>query len=213
MSVDECAASDQANRVPSDRPTDRELIALVLSGNLRAFEALMRRYNRTLYRTARAILRDEAEAEDVVQEAWLGAYRALGTFRGESKLSTWLARIAANEAFMRRRRNPKVRYSTEEHESVSEERGPEGEVQLSEARRVLEAHIEALPTGYRTVFRLRALEEFTVGETAAALGIPKVTVRTRYFRARRLLRESMANAADSLRNDRQDRRLEVRFSI
>ena len=186
----------QTTRAPSERQTDRELVHLTLSGDSRAFEALMRRHNRTLYRTARAILRDDAEAEDVVQEAWLRAYRAFGAFRGESKLSTWLARIAANEALMRRRRNPKDLFATEEHDCISQAPGPEEEAQLSEARRLLETHIEALPDGYRTVFMLRALEEFTVGETAAALDIPEVTVRTRYFRARGLLRKSMATDFD-----------------
>src|SRR5918992_1330138 len=90
---------------PSERPTDTELIARILSGDMRALETLMRLHNRALYRTARAILRDDAEAEDAVQEAYLQAYRALGTFRGESKLATWLVRITANEALMRRRRN------------------------------------------------------------------------------------------------------------
>src|SRR5512134_3294756 len=91
----------------AERLTDTELIERTRSGDMRALEALMRVHNRTLYRTARAILRDDAEAEDAVQEAYLQAYRKLGTFRGESKLSTWLVRITANEALMRRRRNPR----------------------------------------------------------------------------------------------------------
>jgi RNA polymerase sigma-70 factor (ECF subfamily) len=175
---------------------NRELVAPILSGDPQAFEAFMRRYNRTLYRTARAILRDDAEAQDAVQEAWLRAYRALRTFRGESKVSTWLVRIAANEALMRRRRNPKTVAAMQEHDSISEAPGPEAEAQRTEARHMLETHIDALPDGYRTVFVLRALEEFTVGETAAALGIPDATVRSRYFRARGLLREWMAQDFD-----------------
>jgi RNA polymerase sigma-70 factor, ECF subfamily len=188
----------------SERPTDTELIARILSGDMRALETLMRLHNRTLYRTARAILRDDAEAEDAVQEAYLQAYRALGTFRGESKLSTWLVRITANEALMRRRRKPKAAMASTDVEPdnlVSYEAGPEGEAQRGETRRLLEARIDALPDPFRAVFVLRAVEELTVEETAAALGIPDATVRTRYFRARRLLREWMAGDIDTTLED------------
>ena len=162
---------------------------------MRALEALMRLHNRMLYRTARAILRDDAEAEDAVQEAYLQAYGALATFRGESKLSTWLVRITANEALMRRRRNVRaamVPTEVEPDDLASDEAGPEIDAQRGEMRRLLEAHIDALPDPYRAVFALRALEELSVEETAAALGIPDATVRTRYFRARGLLRKWMA---------------------
>jgi RNA polymerase sigma-70 factor (ECF subfamily) len=154
----------------------------------------MRRYNRTLYRTARAILRDDAEAEDAVQEAYLRAYRALETFRGESKFSTWLIRIAANEALMRRRKNAGaanvVPLEAAAELQAREERGDHM------LRRLLERRIDALPDDYRAVFVLRALEELSVEETAAALGIPEATVRTRFFRARGLLRESLAQEVD-----------------
>jgi len=151
-----------------------------------------------LYRTARGILRDDAEAEDAVQEAYLQAFRALGTFRGESKLSTWLVRITANEALMRWRRNAKAAPRTEAEldDLASDEAGPEGTAQGGEMRQLLEAHIGALPEGYRKVFMMRAIEELSVEETAAALAIPEATVRTRYFRARNLLRTFMADAVD-----------------
>jgi RNA polymerase sigma-70 factor (ECF subfamily) len=185
---------------PSARPTDTELIARILSGDMRALETLMRLHNRTLYRTARAILRDDAEAEDAVQEAYLQAYRALGTFRGESKLSTWLVRITANEALMRHRRNARAAMMATDVDPdhlVSDEAGPESDAQRGEMRRLLEARIDALPDPYRAVFVLRALEELSVEETAAALGIPDATVRTRDFRARGLLREWMAGDIDT----------------
>jgi RNA polymerase sigma-70 factor (ECF subfamily) len=163
----------------------------------------MRRHNRTLYRTARAILRDDAEAEDAVQEAYLRAYRALDSFRGESKFSTWLVRIAANEALMRRRRNVRAAEvvpldGTIEIEGTIESGEEQGDHML---RRLLEKRIDALPDGYRSVFVLRALEELTVEETSAALGIPEPTVRTRYFRARGLLRESLARDVDRTLED------------
>jgi RNA polymerase sigma-70 factor (ECF subfamily) len=185
---------------PAERPSDTELITRILSGDMRALETLMRLHNRTLYRTARAILRDDAEAEDAVQEAYLQAYRALGTFRGESKLSTWLVRITANQALMRRRRNPKTADATE-REWISDAPGPETDAARGEMRRLLETHIDALPDPYRAVFVLRALEEFTVPQTAAALGIPDATVRTRYFRARGLLRMWMAGDIDAAQSD------------
>ncbi|HWV92346.1 MAG TPA: RNA polymerase sigma factor [Burkholderiales bacterium] len=178
--------------------TDTELVAKTLAGDMRALETLIRLHNGTLYRTARAILRDDAEAEDAVQDAFLQAFRALGSFRGESKLSTWLVRIAANEALMRLRRNANAaaRTDVEADELVSREAGPERTVQSSELRQLLEARIGALPEDYRAVFMLRAIEELSVEETAAALGIPEATVRTRYFRARNLLRKALAGDAD-----------------
>ena len=184
----------------SERPTDTELIARILAGDLRGLETLMRLHNRILYRTARAILRDDAEAEDAVQEAYLQAYRKLATFRGESKLSTWLVRITANEALMRRRRNARAVLAATDAESddqTSDKAGPEVAAQRGQMGRLLETRIDALPDAYRAVFVLRALEEFSVDETAAALGIPASTVRTRYFRARGLLRERMAGDVDT----------------
>jgi RNA polymerase sigma-70 factor (ECF subfamily) len=192
-----------------ERPTDSDIITRTLAGDMRAFEALMRLHNRTLYRTARAILRDDAEAEDAVQDAYLQAYRALGSFRGESKLSTWLVRITANVALMRRRREVRAMLAIPidgtadavAREGVSRTPGPDSEAQRAEMQRLLEARIDALPASYRTVFVLRALEELTVEETAAALAIPEATVRTRYFRARGLLRESMADDIDTTLGD------------
>jgi len=174
----------------------------------------MRLHNRPMYRTARAILRDDAEAEDAVQEAYLRAFAALGEFRGESKLSTWLVRIAANEALMRRRSAARraavvpLRAEGEhapEEQAMSQDPGPEQNAQRAEMRRLLERRIDALPDDYRAVFVLRALEEMSVEETAAALGVPEATVRTRHFRARALLRESLAQEVD--------RNLEEAFSF
>ena len=178
------------------QPTDTELIARILSGDLRALEMLMRLHNRTLFRTARAILRNDADAEDAVQDAYVQAYRKLGSFRGESKLSTWLVRIAANEALMRRRRNPRSVEAPERHEAASEAPGPQDDAERAQMRRLLETHIDALPDPYRAVFMLRAVEELDVGETAAALGIPEATVRTRYFRARGLMRSWLKDRID-----------------
>jgi RNA polymerase sigma-70 factor (ECF subfamily) len=196
----------QATRRAVHYRTDTELIEALRAGDLRAMEALMRRHNRMLYRTARAILGDDAEAEDAVQEAYLRAYGALAGFRGEAKLSTWLVRIVANEALMRRRRRsrtavvvpmgPAAAPSEEWSTVMSDRSSPEQDAARSEMRTIIEARIDALPEGYRAVFVLRALEELTVEETAAALEIPEATVRTRFFRARALLRESLAREVD-----------------
>ncbi len=160
---------------------------------------LVRLHHRALYRTARAILRDDAEAEDAVQEACLQAYRSIATFRGESQLSTWLMRITANEALMRRRSRVRAATKTpmdrnaEPDDQPGTQTGPERRAEHGETRRLLKERIGELPAEFRAVFMLRAVEELTVEETAAALAIPEATVRTRYFRARRLLRESMAS--------------------
>jgi RNA polymerase sigma-70 factor (ECF subfamily) len=177
--------------------TDIELVASILAGDMRALETLMRLYNRTLLRAARSILRNSAEAEDAVQETFLRAYRALGTFRGESKLSTWLVRIAVNEALMRRRgAKPEALTDRETDELVSGEAGPESTALRRDLGKRLIEQVERLPEEFQAVFRLRALEELTVEETAAALGIPQATVRTRYFRARALLRKSLQRQGD-----------------
>ena len=156
----------------NDATAEMQVTRRIAHGDTRAFAALMRRHSRMLFRAARAILRDDAEAEDALQEAWLRAYRAIGTFRGEARLSTWLVRIAANEALARRRKAV---------------RGPE---MLS----LGEASIRALPEAFRDVFMLRAVQELSVEETAEALGLPPATVKTRLFRARRRLRQAMAAA-------------------
>lgn len=141
---------------------DAELVAAVRASNPRAMEALMRRHNRTLYRTARAILRDDAEAEDAVQEAHIRAYRALEGFRGESKLSTWLVRIVANEALMRRRRRVRsaevIPMETGEQPETAEmanDASPGLETLRGQMRELLAARIDRLPDAYRAVFVLR----------------------------------------------------------
>jgi len=199
---------ETAPAVAAERLPDTELVERVLAGDARAMEALMRRHNRVLYRTARAILRDDAEAEDAVQDAYIHAYRALDKFRGESKLSTWLVRIAANEALMRRRRNVRLAEvvpidgTAEEPEpEMRNPDGPERDAVRSQMRHLLEARIDQLPDSYRAVFMLRGVEELSVEETAAALQIPEATVRTRYFRARGLLREALARDIDITMED------------
>ena len=173
----------------------------------RAFEEIMRKHNRMLFRTARAILRDDAEAEDALQEAYVQAYRSMDTFRAESKLSTWLARIVANEALMRLRKESRraeivpiqPAATVQDLEQITDSdmnKAPDAAAERRQMRRMLETQIDALPETYRAVFMLRAVEELTVEETAAVLNLPAATVRTRFFRARSLLREALASEID-----------------
>ena len=162
----------------------------------------MRRHNRMLFRTARAILRDDAEAEDALQEAYLRAYRSLDEFRGEAQISTWLARIVANEALMRLRKRARraeivpIDASATAEEVETEMEKPETAAERGQMRRLLESQIDALPDAYRAVFMLRAVEELSVEETGAVLDLPAATVRTRLFRARAMLREALAQKID-----------------
>jgi RNA polymerase sigma-70 factor (ECF subfamily) len=181
-----------------------QLSQRIAHGDAGAFEQLMRSHNRMLFRTARAILRDDTEAEDALQEAYLRAYRSIGAFRGEAKLSTWLVRLVANEALARRRKAvrraeivPIRSGDIPEHELELQEDAapPEGPAELAErsdTRRLLEAKIDGLSDAFRAVFMLRAVEGFSVAETAAALNLPEATVRTRFFRARRQLRAALS---------------------
>lgn len=192
---------------------DAELAARIASGDGLALQHLMRRHNQTLYRTARSILKDDAEAEDAVQEAYVLAYHAIDRFRGDAKLSTWLIRIAVNVSIRRARKlnrsaevidlvaDPADIHGTggmsqgaEMDEHTPEQ--PERAALRAETRRLIEDKINQMPDAFRTVFVMRAVEEMTVDETAACLGIPEATVRTRYFRARGLLREALAREID-----------------
>ena len=191
---------------------DQALAALVTTGDEAAVRLLTKRFNQTLYRTARAILRDDAEAEDALQDAYLKAIRAMGTFRADAKLQTWLVRIVANEALQRlrkTRRGAQVIALDGDIETPIEDimapdepvAQPERETQRAEVRRIMERKIDELPDAFRTVFVLRAVEEMTVEEVAASLDIPEATVRTRFFRARALLRESLAREMDLATDD------------
>ena len=192
--------------LPSLSPADADLPRRVAAGDTMAFEVLMRTYNRRLFRTARAILRDDAAAEDALQEAYLRIYGSIGSFRGEAKLSTWLVRIVANEALARRRKDQRRAQIVPIHgggdeeqgmeEGVDQGEGPQRQAERGEIRQLLETKIDALPDSFRAVFVLRALEELSVDETAAALGIPEATVRTRFFRARSQLREALSREID-----------------
>jgi RNA polymerase sigma-70 factor (ECF subfamily) len=186
---------------------DAELAARAAAGDTRAFERVMRRYNQLLFRTARSILRNDGETEDAVQEAYLLAWRAIGSYRADAKLSTWLVRIVINQALARLRRrsaqvipldtamepiDPELREALED----DPDQRPEHRAQRAEMRRLIESRIDLLPESFRIVFMLRAVQEMSVEEVAAALELPEATVRSRFFRARGLLRESLSRDVD-----------------
>jgi RNA polymerase sigma-70 factor (ECF subfamily) len=191
----------------SDRTADATLAARAADGDDAAFERIMRRHNRLLFRTARSILKSDAEAEDALQEAYLRAWRAIGSFRSDARLSTWLVRIVINEALGRRRRggaavlafDATIDLDEMPMEDVVEgnpDHRPDRAAMRSEVRQLMETCIDALPEAFRTVFMLRAVQELSVEEVATALGLPESTVRTRFFRARGLLREGLARDID-----------------
>ncbi len=186
---------------PPPAVSDGQLVASALAGEGAAFAAIMRRNNRRLYRLARSILRDDAEAEDAVQETYLRAFTRLDAFRGEASLATWLTRIIMNESLGRlRRRRPTAELECADQEAMSGSAAassstlpsPEGQAARAEIRRLVESAIDALPANFRTVFILRAVEQLSVEETAACLGILAETVKTRHHRAKRLLREALS---------------------
>ncbi|MDD5248660.1 MAG: RNA polymerase sigma factor [Rhodocyclaceae bacterium] len=183
-----------ANDVPSPQAA---LVAGIVSGEPHAFERMMRQHNRRLFRVARSILGDDAEAEDALQDGYIHAYRAMADFRGESQLATWLTRIIVNQALERKRRR-RIPVETEgDIELISagdnsvRPETPESLAIRGELRRLIESSIDGLPATYRTVFILRAVEGLSVEETAASLGISQANTKTRFLRARAQLRDAL----------------------
>jgi len=182
-------------------PSDAALIARALARDAAALAEIMRRNNRRLYRAAWGILRDEQEAEDAVQDCYLKAFAALPAFRGEAALSTWLTRIAINEALMRRRKRQSqaaaignvipLRPEGTDEPAEDPALSPESAAMRTQLRPYLEEAVGALPEDQRAVFVLRALEELSVEETAQILDLNPQTVRTRFLRARRKLQQQL----------------------
>jgi RNA polymerase sigma-70 factor (ECF subfamily) len=168
--------------------TDEDIVSRVVAGEPTLFEQLMRRNNRRVYRAARAIVRDDREAEDVMQDVYVRAYEHLREFDHRARFSTWLTRIAVHESLARVRRGRRQESldSLPEDQPMSSTMQPTPEQSASDAemRGVLERAIGALPDEFRTVFVLRAVEEMSGVETAECLDIPEDTVKTRFHRAR-----------------------------
>jgi RNA polymerase sigma-70 factor (ECF subfamily) len=176
--------------------SDEEVVARVVQGQTALFEILMRRHNERIYRTARAILRDDREAEDVMQQAYVNAYVHLRQFDGRAQFSTWLTRIAVNEAIARARRLG--RYEPLDTETttpglmpVSSIADPERQAYAREMGTLMESAIDRLPDGNREVFVLREVEGMSTSETAQALGVSDDVVKTRLSRAKAALRREL----------------------
>jgi len=191
----------QAPQIVSEEIADQALIRRALARDEGAFRAIMQANNRRLYRLARGILRNDAEAEDAVQEAYVRAFTHLASFRGESSLATWLGRIVLNEALGRlRRERPRVDVDLVDHAAMEAQiiqfplvtaDDPEKSMAQREIRDVVEHAIDDLPEAFRMVFITRVIEGMNVDETARILGLKPETVKTRLHRARAMLRENV----------------------
>ncbi|MBY5827786.1 RNA polymerase sigma factor [Rhizobium leguminosarum] len=184
--------------------SDTDLVPLAKMGDELAIRAIVQRHNQRLFRTARAIIRNDAEAEDVVQAAYVKAFTNLTTFRGDAQLSTWLTRIALNEALGRVRAR-KNTTGVEEIDMQTTAPGgevlqfpsslsatdPETELARSQARHLLENAVDELPDDFRAVFVLRDVEGMSTDEAASYLGIRPETAKTRLHRARKMMRQSI----------------------
>jgi RNA polymerase sigma-70 factor (ECF subfamily) len=195
---------------PAVPANDEELVSRIARADPAAFEMLMRRHNGKLFRIARSILKDDVEAEDALQDAYLDAYRHIADFRGAAQVGTWLTRIVINQALIRLRRQKRDRVvvpfadrdamdQDRARREVADERteSPASATLRGEIRRMLERRIDELPVAFRTVFVMREVEDMTVQETADCLAIPPATVRTRLFRARAMLRAALARDIDT----------------
>ena len=179
--------------------SDEDVVRRVLQGETALFEIIMRRYNQRLYRIARGILRDSAEAEDVMQDAYVRAYANLAQFAGRSQFSTWLTRIMIHEALARVRRRQRVDQLGPEESSdgeremnlISTSLSPEEHTSAAELRTALEAAVLAIPERYRLVLMMRDVEQMNTAEAAAALEITEENVKVRLHRARALVRKEL----------------------
>jgi len=182
-------------KASSEGWTDQDVVDRVKAGDTALYEVLMRRYNQRLYRITLAILRNDAEAEDVMQDAYVRAYQHLDQFGGHAPFSAWLTRIAVNEALARlrlRKRNPQLDDSDPDGETtmnmVETAPNPEQSATRAELGRLLEEALLDLPEQYRTVVMLRDIEELSTAETAAALDLTEDNVKVRLHRGRAMAR-------------------------
>ncbi len=178
----------------TDSATDSELVRCVREGEVNAFEIIMRRHNQRLFRIARSILREDHEAMDVVQEAYIKAYYQLHQFSGPDGFSSWLSRIVSNEAMMRIRKSRRISYTFDdpeyEHLDIeSPDPQPMDDVANQQLRKLLEDAIDKLPVDYRSVYVMRAIQQLNTLETATSLDVTEDVVKTRYLRAKRALQK------------------------
>ncbi len=190
-------------QVTTRLPAEDELVARARNRDEAAIRAIIRQNNQRLFRVVRAIVKDDSEAEDIVHETYIRAFTGLGKFRGDSRISTWLTRIAINEAYGRlRRRRPTVEFDSIDAAQIQDaeiipfpswaaQGDPERTMARHEINRILERAIDALPEAFRIVLVARLVEEMSIEETASLLGLRPETVKTRLHRARALLRADL----------------------
>ena len=180
-----------------DLIADEEIVARVVAGDVALFEILIRRHNQRIYRTVRAVLGTDDDAEDVMQQAYLNAYQHLNQFAGNARFSTWLTRIAVNEALGRRRKRGPFGEGDDEviMNLVESTPDPEQQATASELRQMLEREIAALPDSFRLVLVMRDVEGLSTAETAACLDVSEDLVKTRLHRGRTLLRDNLYRRA------------------
>lgn len=195
------------------KPAEAELIRRAVGKDEAAVRAIIQEHNRRLYRVARSIVRDDTEAEDVLQEAYLRAFSALADFRGESTLATWLTRIVVNEALQRLRRHSELPTSLLEPArkpgaqvipfplAGPQPDDPERAMAQREICQLVERAIDELPQEFRTVLVARVIEGMSIEETAEFLGVRPETVKTRLHRARRLLKAALSDHIGPLFSD------------
>jgi RNA polymerase sigma-70 factor (ECF subfamily) len=182
---------------------DSEVVRRVVDGDTALFEILLRRHNQTVYRAVRAILGSDEEVEDVMQQAYLNAYAHLGQFADRARFSTWLIRIAVNEALARLRKRQSTAWSWDGGDDMTLLRvesttpDPEQQASTAELRGVLEAELSAMPASYRTVLVLRDVEGLSTAEAASCLDVSEDVIKTRLSRARGVLRDGLARRAGS----------------
>lgn len=178
--------------------SDTDVVRAVLGGDRESFAILVRRHNQSLFRACRAVVGDDAEAEDAVQAAWISAFRALGSFRGDARFRTWVTRIAVREASARlRQRNAHVLVPLT-FERASPRVSPERDAFTEELGRVIERELSAISPTLRCVVVLRDVLELDTAETAACLGIREEAVRVRLHRGRAELAGRLADRAPEL---------------
>ena len=180
--------------------SDEEAVERVIAGETALYEVVMRRHNQLVYRTIRTILRDESEVEEVMQQTYVAAYSNLKQFAGDAKFSTWLTRIAINEALGRQRREARFTPIEGVRELRSEpmrDPSPEENASRRELAGILEHAIDALPESYRSVIMLREVEGMTTAEAAEVLGVSDDALKMRLHRAKELLRDSVSQRVQS----------------
>lgn len=189
-----------------------DLVRRAVAKDEAAIRTIIGRHNRRLFRVARGIVRDDGEAEDVLQDAYVSAFTSLANFRGDSTLATWLTRIVVNAALQRLRRHaePPLDAAAGAYDNpgnviafpfTNPPADPERTVAQKQIAKLLEQAIDSLPVDFRTVLVARVLEDLSIEETADLLGIKPETVKTRLFRARRLLKEALAEHVDPMLGD------------